>query len=439
MTIRRRGEFAFPSVKGGAWLVVGSLVAQAIALAATPILTRLYSPDSFGVLSVVLAASAVMAPAACFRLESALLLPRREEDAVGLLYLAGIIGAVSAVFTGTLLWILMELNWVPPVAHFGSFPIWVGLMVFFTASFALVSQFALRSQMFSAVARRSVYQAVVAAVGQVGLSRPMMGSAGLLTGQLMGRIAGIAPLVYVSRKRFKPVSVHKMWCLLREYRKFPLVFTPSTLLNGLGLALPLLFVGSYFSVSDAGQWGLADRVLAAPVALLGTAFGQVVETRFAARLRQGDRDVLRVFIRVSALLAVVALTVMVAIIVLAPLVLPWFFGAGWETAIELIQILSVATAFRLIAGPMAKVLVVLQRAASNLMLDMCRVASVGVAIAATVKLGLDLSSSAIAFTIAMAFVYLVSWFACLRAARSFSAGATSSEESNQWSNGDTGE
>lgn len=418
---RLKGMLRSPSLRGGMTLVGASVIAQLIVFGATPLLTRLYSPEDFGFLSMALAVSAIVAPAACLRLESALLLPKEDRDASALLYIGAAFTVVSSGLTAGILHLVTGLGMAPELAGLDHFSLWAAALVLTTALFSLASQFALRNHQFAAVARRSVYQAVATAVAQIGLAGLLTGAGGLMTGQVIGRTAGTLPLIYNTRQRLYPVVPKHAINLLREYWRFPLAFMPATLLNGLGLALPLLFVGVYYSVSDAGQWGMADRLLSAPVMLLGTAFGQVTETRLAAQLRAGTGNMTRGFLQATKALAGSGALLVLGVLLVAPSVLPWFFGPGWESAIALMQILSLSTAFRLVAGPTAKALVVLQRAGLNLALDAFRVGAIAVVIAASVTYRLPLEHAAIGFTIAMSVVYLTSWIACLKAVRTHDA------------------
>ena len=59
-------------------LMVGSTLAQAIPIAITPILTRLYTPEDFGVLALFIAITSILGSVVNGRYEQAIILPKKE-------------------------------------------------------------------------------------------------------------------------------------------------------------------------------------------------------------------------------------------------------------------------------------------------------------------------------------------------------------------------
>lgn len=395
--------------KGAFSLVLGTAIGQVVTLAVTPFLARIYSDEDFGFLSLVLSVVSIAAPAAALRLDSALMLPRENRDASALLatgmacalLMSGVsIGLLEVLFSFGLLSNMVALPW---------FSAWVALITFLTAAFTLLSQYALRQHRYGAVARRSIYQAALAAIAQLGWGIAAPSPTGLVGGFALGRAAGILPLVLVLRaqiERFAPRDVAR---LLKRYWRFPLLFTPSAVLNSAGLVGPVLFVGIWFSVAEAGQWALAERLLAAPIVLVATAVGQVVEAHASEMIREGRGGLTRYYVALSAVLAVTAAAIVVLIVTLAPPLLPLLLGDGWVTAAQLMIAMTPIVATRLVVSPMSKVLFVLQRGGWTLGLDIVRVVLIAAVMAAAMVLTLDLVFTAWMFSVALSVVYLLTW------------------------------
>ena len=68
-------------------LMTGTTIAQAIPIAISPILTRLYTPKDFGVLALFVAITSIFGSIANGRYELAIMLPKKDEDAVNILAL----------------------------------------------------------------------------------------------------------------------------------------------------------------------------------------------------------------------------------------------------------------------------------------------------------------------------------------------------------------
>jgi len=74
-------------------LMTGTTIAQAIPIAISPILTRIYTPEDFGVVGLFGAISGIFGAIATGKYELAIMLPRKDEDAINIFALGFIITA----------------------------------------------------------------------------------------------------------------------------------------------------------------------------------------------------------------------------------------------------------------------------------------------------------------------------------------------------------
>lgn len=397
------------SSKGALTLILGTALGQLITLGVTPLLARMYSSEDFGYLSLVLSAASIVTPAAALRLESALMLPRSARNATALLGIGTFSAVCLSVLAAAILQVLFSFGVLTNMARLPWFSLWVAAIVFLTAVFTLLSQFALRRHRYGAVARRGIYQSTLAAGAQVGFGLIGASAGGLIGGYALGRLAGIAPLAVVLRGEVQPFRRIDAWRVLRRYWRFPVLFAPSAILNAAGLVLPLLFVGAWFSVSDAGQWAMADRILAAPLVLVATAVGQVVEAHMSETLREARGGLGRYYLAVSGVLLLIAIAMVGIIVFAGPWALPVLLGPGWETATDVMIAMTPLIATRLIASPMSKILVVMQSSGWTLGLDILRVVLVLAAIFFVTASQLDLIEAAWCFSFVLGAVYVVTW------------------------------
>ena len=68
-------------------LVTGTTFAQILVIVASPVLTRLFSPEAFGLLAIFTSITKVLGVVSCLRYQFAIMLPDEERDAVNLLAL----------------------------------------------------------------------------------------------------------------------------------------------------------------------------------------------------------------------------------------------------------------------------------------------------------------------------------------------------------------
>lgn len=402
----RRGVVAMAS---------GTLAGQLILSVGALILARVYSTEAFGVLSLVVALAAIAGPAATLKLEAALLLPDDEDDARRLLRASVVSAALGAGLAGIAVWIADAYGASTLWGGVDYAPTWVAGMVFATATFGIVSQAALRERHYGTVAARSVTQSLGIVGGQLGFALLSRGPAGLLGGLLLGRFVGYVPLIRVlGGLRSRPVTGSYRE-VLRRYWRFPLVFTPSNLLNTLGTQLPLILIGAAFGASAAGHLGMAQRLAFLPSSLLGAALAKAFGAELAKRVRERGDSNRGLYLRISGQMAIVAALLMLALLALSPWLFPILLGEAWAESGLFAQAMAVSVGLGLIASPVSRVFWVYQ-STRIVAIDVARVAMI--AGAAVLAHSLDTTAVTMAWMLygAQALNYVMSWFYGLRVA-----------------------
>lgn len=290
------------------------------------------------------------------------------------------------------------------------FPVVLALSIALTALFTLLSQLVLRERNYGLVARRSLLQSAVTAGAQLLFAVVIVIPQGLIFGHLVGRVAGIGAMFRAIAKNFFWPSWAALVRAMRTYWKFPAVFTPSALLNSLGLQLPLIFVTMWFGVENGGQLGMAERVVAIPITVIGTAVAQVIDARVSEVMRTGDHDLFRIYLGLSGALGAVGVIVGVGFGILGPLVVPYILGAEWRLAGSAVQALAITSAIRVVATPLSKFLLLMQRALANALLDLLRIVSVGASAVVVVQLELALFPAIWLLYSSLSITYLATLF-----------------------------
>ena len=78
--------------------MTGTTIAQAIPIAISPILTRIYTPEDFGVFALYMAIAAIISVVSTGRYEMAIMLPKRNEDVNAIVKLLLILLSSISIF-----------------------------------------------------------------------------------------------------------------------------------------------------------------------------------------------------------------------------------------------------------------------------------------------------------------------------------------------------
>lgn len=92
-----------PAVRSVGELLLGSLIAHGISVVSMPILTRLYTPESYGIFGTYSALVSILSIITTLRYEFSILLPPNDEDAERLVAVTLFISCVMPIIIGLIL------------------------------------------------------------------------------------------------------------------------------------------------------------------------------------------------------------------------------------------------------------------------------------------------------------------------------------------------
>lgn len=318
-------------------LVGGTMIAQALPLAITPILTRLYSPSDFGIFAIFVALTGVFGVVATARYEQAILLPSSHEEAISLVALSLIIATIFSSILVIFIWIFFDF--ISSVTHIGYWlygvPFGVLLLSIFNTLIAMNNRLAL----YRDIAKSSVLKAIVLAVAQIILGFMSLGFAGLIFGFLSSSIVANQKLWYNIRNyKFENISIKILKKLAKKYNDFPLFQAPHALLNTLVTYLPVYLFTPFFGMSVVGLYSLSNRAVFMPLSILANSNAKVYNQHITANIDPKDRYAFT--IKLLRKFSSILIVPYVIFVIFAPNIFSFVFGEQWRVAGVYAQILS---------------------------------------------------------------------------------------------------
>jgi len=354
--------------RGVSVLVGGTASAQLVVLLAAPLLTRLYSPDDFGVLAVYIGILSLLSVIASLRYELAIPLPEDEREAVALTLLSFLIVLTVAGLAGisVLFWGqgLTELLQVPSLADY----LWLlPVGVLFAGSYQIFTYWAVRLKQFPVLAKTKLWQQLVTTALQ--MSAFKVGGIGLILGQVSGQSVGVSALAkkVICRDSWKNPPFAEMKFVALRYRNFPLFSTWGGFLNAAGTQLPPLLFASIFGATAAGLYALAHRIIALPMTVVGQAVGQVFLSNAAIDFRAGKLPPL--VISAQRALIKIILPPVLFLILFGPESFHIVFGEKWIQSGEVASWLALWMLVSFSTSPLSSVFTVIERQALGMIMQ----------------------------------------------------------------------
>lgn len=343
--------------RGVITLLTGTGLAQALPIALSPILTRLYTPEEFGVFAFYMSVVAILVIFVTGKYEIAIVIARSEAEAVNLVAATVMLSLVgSLILLGIVLMWGAEILALVSSADMGSWLYLVPLTTMIIGVYNALNFWANRRTRYTAMAVSRVVQSGVGSAVQLTAGASKSGVLGLIMGQISGQLISmlflLRSLPQGERNLIRRVSAKRVWHVARKHIDYPKYMAPSQLISVLATELPLLLLTVFFGAGIAGLYSLAQRVTAAPLSLIGGAIGDVYRQQASEQYgRTGN--CLALFVASFKRLLLFGVVPALPILLFGPQIFGFVFGATWRAAGEIASILAVLVFFQTVSSPLS--------------------------------------------------------------------------------------
>lgn len=378
------------------------------------VITRIYSPEEYGILTLYTSILGLMVIMSSLKYEWGMPIAENDEKAVNVMALSFIVLFIFTVAIYITFYffdrpILALLNATKLSKYRGLIPIGV----LFAGSYTIFLQWAYRNKDFRSISKTKLVQSITGNIATVILGWLGAGPVGLILGQILKQGAGISTL---SRPFFKD-SKHLLkkldksqilWCAGR-YKNFPIYSAPSQLLNTAGVQLPVFFISSLYGSQVLGLYGLANVVVNLPMVIIGQSIGDVLYAEAADVGKKNPHRLKDLSDKLFKKLVLIGLAPLMILLFFGPFLFSFVFGYRWHGAGQYAQILAFLVFARFIFTPISRIYSVFERQKKAFMLDLFRVVLVFVVFGISDYFNLSAYLAVELYSAAMSIVYLVTY------------------------------
>lgn len=324
-------------------LMTGTTIAQAIPVAISPILTRLYTPEDFGIFALFIAITSIFASIVSGRYELAIMLPKKDEDAINILAL----GFMINVFISILLLLIVSIfnTKITSLLNNEELSFWlyfIPVTVFFIGLFNLLTYFNNRKKNYKDIANATILKSIVLSVVQLGVGFIKNGAVGLISGQIISQLfANIRLLKNILKDKvlISKIDRLKIYANAKKYKNFPKYQAPHAFLNSFSANTPVYMFSMFFSSTVVGLYALSTRIIFAPLMIIAGASAKVYNQK-VTEIYNNKGDAYGFTIRLLKSLLKKIIVPFLLIVIFAPDIFAFVFGENWREAGVYTQILS---------------------------------------------------------------------------------------------------
>lgn len=323
-----------------------------------PFITRLYGPEAFGQLGTFTALVAIVTPIAALSYPIAIVLPKADNDALGLARLSAHISFCMAATSAAALW--LSGDWLVGLLRLesiGGFILLIPLAMLFSAWVQIVHQWLIRKKAFAVVGKVAVAQSLLLNSAKSGIGWFHPAAAVLIVLATLGPAFHAAMLFIGARSRiqetpagFSGSAKPSLRMLAYRHRDFPFYRSPQIFINAASRSAPVLLLAGFFGPAAAGFYTLGKLALGLPSALVGKAVIDVFYPKVTEAAHAGQ-NLTKLILEGTGALLILGIFPFGFVMVFAPDLFSFIFGAEWGPAGEYARWLALFFLFNFINKP----------------------------------------------------------------------------------------
>ena len=354
-------------------LVTGTSIAQFIPIAISPILTRIYSPEDFGVLTLFMSISLIFGSISSARYEMAIMLPEKDEDALSISFLAVFISFFFSLIIFIALFFFKDLIFIKlNNSKLGLLIYLCPLLVFLIGLYNVLINYNNRKKKYKDIAKANIYKSITMSSVQLVFPVIKSGSIGLIIGYFLSHISSNLQLIknfFVDREMFKKINKNKVLKLGSKYIKFPKYSMPATLANIMSTQFVNILISSFFGLSTLGFYSLVQKVLGMPISIIGSSISQVYyQESVRMNLKEGNSYI--VIKKTVLKLILIGIPIFSILFFIIEDLFEFVYGVEWRIAGEYSKILIFLFFLRFISSTVSLTLSVYQKQEFELIINL---------------------------------------------------------------------
>jgi len=317
-------------------LMTGTTIAQAIPIAISPILTRLYSPEDFGVFALYMSIVSIIGVIVTGQYELAIMLPKNEKDAFNIFTLSIVLTIFISILSLFMVFVFNDK--IVEILNNKEISKWLYLIPFsilLTGFFNSFNYYYNREKNYKLLATTKVSQSFTNSGSNLIFGFLKFNNIGLVVSSFLSQI--IAVILLIKNFKFKNFiffNKKRMFVLAKKYKKFPTITMPHSIFSSVSGNLPIFILTKYFTSADVGFYSFGNKIVAMPIGLVSSAYYQVFFESFSK-----EKNKLIFYKQKFKQVNVIFLPLFIILWFILPELFAFVFSDKWRIAGEYSQII----------------------------------------------------------------------------------------------------
>jgi len=376
-----------PFVKNVFILASGTAIAQAINMLFSPLITRVYGPESYGLMGTFAALVQILAPISALSYPIASVLPKYDEEAKVVVKISFYITLINTFLVFILL--LLFHNTIVDIFNLESisnFLYFIPFVVLSAGMMQIIQQWMIRKRQFQIPAKANLLETIFVNAGKliVGIFYPFASILIFFTTFRQG-VRAVSMYFFYRKIDFKTLlslskhTINQMFRSAIKYKDFLLYRTPEVFLSAISVNIPILLLTTFFGAASVGFYSISKTVLGVPATLIAKSVGDVFYPQ-VSKAANNKQNITPLVIKSTFYLALVGAIPYGIVILFGPNLFSIVFGEAWTISGEYARWISIWSFFNFINRPSVQTLPVISAQKFQLIFSLCKLLITGVAL-----------------------------------------------------------
>ncbi len=267
-------------VKSISQLLSGTIVAQFIAILASPLIYRIYSKSDFGLFAIFGSLVSIIGPLSTLQYTPSIINEKEEENTIQIVWLLRIINLTVSILVLLILiicknYILGQLS----CEEIGNFIFLLPISIICVGHIEIFRTLANKRGNYKLISINTIILGVLPSLFSICYGYYAPSKIGLLGGFLLSQIvvAFLYNYSYLKSKGLYKNEINYMLIIqmVNKYKSYPIFTMPSIFINQLSNQLPVFMLNSLYGSQIVAVYNLSVRILGLPSQLIANAVGSV--------------------------------------------------------------------------------------------------------------------------------------------------------------------
>lgn len=357
-------KFISNVIKLGSATVLG----QILGLIITPVLSRLYTPADFGVYQLFISLVAIIAVFSCLSYQSAINLPKKDEDAASIVVMCILLIVVTAILSTTVLYFFSDaIGHFFNVSAISQYLFLLPMAIIANSVAVVLGHWLSRKEQFGTMAKANLGSSITGKASSVGIGIFSPSPFGLISGTIIND----ATIVLILLKKtiedlhfFQKISYQQIKEVAIRFKQFPQYNLGANLAVSASVQLTPFLLVFFFSPVVVGYYAMAYMVLLMPSKLVGNSLASVFYQKACAE-KNLTGSITNVVKKVHTRLVSIGTFTCLIIMILGPELFTFALGDRWLSAGVYAQILAPWFFVAFISTPLYSIFNVMEMQGAN--------------------------------------------------------------------------